>query len=210
MVLMEPQYFGSIAYFETFFHYNHIVIDDAGIYRKRSFRNRCYVAGAQGPISLSVPITGGRNFKGSMRDVQIDNSRNWSKEHWRTLYSCYGKAPYFEYYGPWLASFFSKKHHCLFDMNCEILLWALPILGFRADPPFRFYSEFKSDGLPDTFIDNRDLIVPAGYNSLAKNLVYQQVFQERCPFLNNLSIIDLLLCKGPEAFFLMKEDKNQK
>ncbi|MGL1273990.1 WbqC family protein, partial [Vibrio parahaemolyticus] len=70
---------------------------------------------------LSVPLQDGRNQRKLFKDVKIDYSTSWHKQHWKSIQSVYGKSPYFEYYGETVKSLLDKKQAFLFDMNIDIL-----------------------------------------------------------------------------------------
>jgi len=118
IILIENQYFGCVNYYSLLIKSINNRIEQFENWEKRSFRNRCIVSGSNGLIHLSVPVSQGRNQKCLYKDVRVNNMDNWQKQHWRTLFSCYGKAPFFEYYRFWLEDFFMKrKFEFLFDMN---------------------------------------------------------------------------------------------
>ena len=95
--IVDYQYFGSINYCNTLFKFLNTEIELFDNYQKMSFRNRCTVVGSNGLVHLSIPVVGGRNKKQLMRDVKIDYSQAWQRQHIKTITSCYGKAPFFEY-----------------------------------------------------------------------------------------------------------------
>src|SRR6478735_6864409 len=68
--------------------------------RNISYRNRYRISTANGPLLLSIPIKGGRRYAAPLADTLIDYTHDWQRQHWRTLFSAYGRAPFFEHYGP--------------------------------------------------------------------------------------------------------------
>ena len=90
-------YAGNIDYYAALLKSDHVVLDVHEFYQKQSFRNRCVIAGANGPLNLIVPIQriGGKSM---MKDLKIDHSQNWKKIHWKSLERAYRTSPYFEYY----------------------------------------------------------------------------------------------------------------
>ena len=77
-------YAGNIDYYAALLKSDHVVLDVHEFYQKQSFRNRCVIAGANGPLNLIVPIQriGGKSM---MKDLKIDHSQNWKKIHWKSL-----------------------------------------------------------------------------------------------------------------------------
>ena len=164
-----------------------------------SFRNRCLIAGGNGIQALTVPIEGGREQRAIYRDVRIDEREDWRKRHWRTLFSAYGKAPFFEHYGGGLEALFQERKTFLVDWNLTVLDWLSARLKVQL-PELAVHEEGISTGPFD--LDLADLIRPAHYTGTIGGLTpptYTQVFQDRHGFLPNLSILDMLLCLGPEA-----------
>jgi hypothetical protein len=81
MIVSELQYFPPISFFSTLYGESYVVLDLYEIYRKMSFRNRCLIAGAQGTVSLSVPLQYGRNQQLPVKEVLISNTDNWQARH---------------------------------------------------------------------------------------------------------------------------------
>src|ERR1700676_1263795 len=108
MIVSELQYFPPITFFTTLYKETYIYLDIYEVYRKMSFRNRCMVAGAQGIISLSVPLSAGRNQQLPVNEVLISDSENWQLRHFKSLRSAYNRSPFFEYYQDELAAHFQK------------------------------------------------------------------------------------------------------
>src|SRR5471030_1767343 len=108
-IIIENQYFMNIDCIYQLFKFSNVEIEQYECYQKMSFRNRCMMAGANGLIQLSVPLENGRGQKCPVRDVRINYAENWQKQHWRTLFSCYGNAPFFEFYRDWLEAFYQKE-----------------------------------------------------------------------------------------------------
>lgn len=191
--IFDSQYFGNVDAIISLFKSTHVEIEQYETYPKSSFRNRMVLAGAAGPIEMSVPIIGGRSQKVLTKDVRIDHSTAWQKIHWRTVYSCYSRAPFYEYYADWLASFYERRYDFLLDMNMDILLWLKSILksGVQISKTGTYHKTY-----PETVIDRRDYWLPKNYQEKANTPVYTQVFSDRIGFLPNLSFLDTLCCLG--------------
>lgn len=163
-----------------------------------SFRNRCLVAGANGIQALTVPVEGGREQKAVYKDIRIDEREDWRKRHWRTLFSAYGKAPFFEFYGADLELLLQVRKTFLVDWNLTVLDWLAARLKLTLPEQVGPGGDDKGEGL----VDLSDRIRPAHYTEGVAGIeppTYAQVFQERHGFLPNLSVLDMLLCLGPEA-----------
>lgn len=203
-LLIEPHYFPNIQYFSKIFNYNEIIIDDLSLFEKQSYRNRMRILGANKVLSLIVPVKKDKT-KMKLKDVQIDYGINWQKDHWNSIISAYNKSPFFLFYMNDFEKNFNKKKNFLIDLNIEIILNLIEIL--ELDTKIKLLSE--TDVSKGEFDDLRNSIHPKkkhnkSDNSL-KNIEYQQVFSERFDFIPNLSVVDLLSNKGPEAVQILME-----
>ncbi|MDX1628187.1 MAG: WbqC family protein, partial [Fulvivirga sp.] len=158
---------------------------------------RCHILGANQVHTLSVPVIGGRR-KIKMKDIAIDHSQRWQKDHWRTIQSAYGRAPFFEFFAEYFAPFFSKREKFLWNLNLDILTTCLKLLQKQVN--FQFSDTYQKSPDPAEIIDFRSQIHPKKppvNNQLYSPVPYTQVFGNK--FVPNLSIIDLLFCEGPNA-----------
>jgi len=195
-LIIENQYFGNIDAYYNYTNYTNIIIEQFESYQKTSFRNRCIIAGPNGLVHLSVPIENGRNQKCLIKEVKIANRDRWQQQHWRTLVSCYGNAPFFEFYRDWIELFYKKEFVWLFDMNLESLFWLKKVLAIKAEISL---SENYSKEYTDTVSDSRNCHLPNNFQQKELPFRYVQVFEDKIGFQANLSILDLLFCEGPRA-----------
>jgi hypothetical protein len=199
--IIDNQFFGCINSYSKLIQYSNIKIEQFDNWQKMSFRNRCVVAGSNGLIHLTVPVEKGRDQKSLYKDVRINYTGHWQKQHWRTIFSCYGKAPFFEYYRFWIETFFlEKKFEFLFDMNLEIMDWVCSILKCVGK-----YSLTHSFRQGNEIVDYRNKWLPKNFQSGEGGIKYFQLFEDKIGFQSNLSILDLLFCEGPNSIFLLKQ-----
>ncbi len=198
-VLLSISYFGSIQYFTKFLLYPRRIIEQFDHYTKQTYRNRCRIYGANGMLTLSVPVLKGPHHKTYVRDIRIDYSKNWRKLHRKGIESAYRHSPYFEFYMDEIWSLLDKKHEFLLDLNLEILDYLLEVMEVNGD--YSLTDAYLEPGsLPA--VDFREVIHPK--KELADDPCfraepYPQVFAERSGFQENLSLIDLLFNEGPNA-----------
>jgi len=201
MKVIELQYLPQPIYFAILLKESQLKIDLYEHYVKQSFRNRCHILSGNGVHSLSVPVIGG-NKKTIAKDIQIDYSQKWLNRHWRAIQSAYGKAPFFEFYADELRIIYDKKHKFLHELSLHLLTQCLDFLNIAIEINLST-SYVALDECPDN--DFRSKINPKNnplfYKSY-KQIAYQQVFGSK--FVNNLSIIDLIFCEGPNAGKILK------
>ena len=201
MKIIELQYLPQPEYFALLIQEPDIKIDKYENFVKQTFRNRCQILTANGIDDLTIPILGAGK-KILAKDIKIDYSQKWLNRHWRAIQSAYGKAPFFEYYADELRIIFDKRHEYLFDLSNDLLTQCLDFLGFEIDINFtNEYQDLKNRPKNDF----RSVISPKSNTNLSipyNQINYQQVFGNK--FVNNLSVIDLIFCEGPEAGRVIK------
>jgi WbqC-like protein family len=202
-IITELQYFPPLSFFTTSFGRTYMYLDIYEIYHKMSFRNRCLIAGAEGTISLSVPLLNGRNQRVPMFDVLIAGDKNWQDQHFKSIQSAYNRSPFFDYYKDELLSIYRRPFRKLADWNLCCLRWVMEKLEWTTEIRF---PEVTVPYLAEGFDDKRNQVLPKNYDQL-NPVKYRQVFEERAGFLNNLSILDLLFNTGNEAKELLGDSK---
>lgn len=178
-----------------------LLLDEEEHFEKMSFRNKYFVAGADGVITLSIPLSEGRQQRKAMKEVGICNDTRWQQQHWRTLVSVYNRSPYFEHYAPLLQPLFETTYESLTAFNKAGILMLKDICGFKNPVSFaNGYHKHYTGNHTDTrslFRTNRYLEEPGQFRP------YYQTFADRHGFLPNLSILDLLFSEGPNAMALI-------
>ena len=195
-LIIGNQYFSPISLFSALMRCTHIVFEQYDAHQKMSFRNRCIIAGANGPIQLSVPLEGGRNQKLISRELKISPRYKWQDQHWKSIRSSYNKSPWFEYYSEELDAFYRTHYQNLFEWNLDIFKWIIVKLNLNVQ--ISVTNSYKKKYSSDEYLDLRNQILPRNYH-LFSNPEYQQVFMDKIGFIHNISILDLLLCEGKYA-----------
>jgi hypothetical protein len=197
-LLVDLQYFPTVDYYLTLFKFEHVIFEQYDHHRKMSFRNRCTIAGANGPIKLTVPLIGGRDQRTISKDVKIDNSINWQVQHLRSIISAYNRSPFFDYFSERFLAVFSRKFKFLQDWNLACLSWLRESAGGKWIQSLTENYEAAINN--PSVVDFRNRFFPATIqkNNMG-NLSYRQVFQEKNGFIPHLSILDLLFCSGPNG-----------
>ena len=119
-VLLSTAYFAPIQYYSKLLAYSMIYIEQYEHFNKQTYRNRCNILGANGSISLVIPVVKGRGPKILMKDLRVSYDVDWQRNHWRTIFSAYNSSPYFEFYKDELEPFFERKWKFLLDLNLSI------------------------------------------------------------------------------------------
>lgn len=203
-VLIELQYLPNIEFFTCLQSFSEIIIESNENYVKQSYRNRCYILGSNKTEMLVVPVIDG-NKKIMIKDIKIDYSQRWDVNHWRTISTAYGKSPFYEFYSDYLKAIYEKKHTFLWDLNFEMLTMCLKLL--RINKTISQTRNYEKEA-NSTVFDARNMLNPKNainHSQFYQPSPYQQNFGNE--FVPNLSIIDLLFCRGNQASEILKKSK---
>ena len=193
--LLATTYFGPVQWYQKLYRADAVIIDPDEPFVKQSFRNRCYIAAANGVQALTVPIEKAR----LTRDVRISDHGDWRRVHWNAIVSAYGESPFFEYYQDDLRPFYERRWDFLYDFNEAIRQTVCELIDIHP------HLSSLISHLSSPSIDFRTTINPKhpapDADFVAKP--YYQVYATRYGFQPNLSVLDLLLNMGPESIFYL-------
>ena len=204
--------FHKIALAETFVYFDQVQ------YLPKDWMNRNKIRTKSGSIWLTVPVLrkGYRDLKTS--EIEINNSIDWQKKHFRSISLNYKKSPYFENYIPFFEDVYSRKWKFLGELNEYMLKWFLDELGIKVN--FLNANDFKFQGEKSSLILNMCKELNAStyiFGTLGKDYAdvqefeknniglifqnynhpkYSQLYRE---FISHMSIIDLLFNHGPKS-----------
>ena len=197
-------YNGPIHYFARLTGEKRIIVEGFDSYTKQTYRNRCRILGANGVLSLSIPVIRKKGEKTLYKDVSIDYCQPWAQIHWKSLVASYAVSPYFEYVQDELEPFYQKRFNFLLDLNLQLLEKTLYLLNMEIPiESSDFFAEISSEDDPRSFIHLKKGAVEADPNFHI--IPYHQVFMDRHGFQPNLSILDLLFNMGPESSSILRQ-----
>ncbi|MCE5206285.1 MAG: WbqC family protein [Porphyromonadaceae bacterium] len=195
IVVLSSLYLAPVEYYAALFRAESALLEVNDHYQKQSYRNRCHIGGANGMLSLSIPVEKPPTEKGSMKDVRIANHGNWQHLHWNAILSAYGSTPYFQYYEDDFRPFYEKKNVFLHDFNEQLRRLVCRLIGIETEIK---YTGSYIQQPAEQFADLRETIHPKRTSNY-QSAPYYQVFDDKQGFMNNLSIIDLLFNMGNES-----------
>lgn len=201
MKLLSTAYLPPVQWFAHFASASHVLIEQHEHYLKQTYRNRCVIAGPDGPVDLSIPLEKASSHA-EIRDLRISDHGHWRHHHWNAIRSAYGHSPFFEYYADDFAPFYERPAGFLLDFNEGLICLVARLLDI--DTSWERTLQFIAPQSPDL----RSLISPR--RSFKEDVAfepvpYYQVFQQRLGFLPNLSIADLLFNMGPEGLIVLQK-----
>ncbi len=180
-----------------------VLIERFDNYNKRTYRNRFIILSQNGPLTISIPLKKGKNRNTPFKEVKISYDKNWISNLKNTIKTCYGSAPYFEFYFDEIIDIFNKKHSYLFDLNNDLRKFVIDTL--EIDTLIDFTKEFNLEYSSD-FEDIRDKYSPVKDIKNPKNNIisnYPQVFEYKTGFFPNVSIIDAIFNLGRQAQLIL-------
>ena len=197
-----PAYFAPILHWIPLATGSSIVWEIHDHYQKQTYRNRLYIAAANGKLMLNIPIK--HTKKGVHQksyEVQIENDFPWQQQHWKSLESAYRSSPFFEYYEDDLKPLFTTPVHSLLEFNQQCNRWVCEVLQLKTEENT---TESYQKKVTSDVVDARDW-VEAKKKKTVSLPPYIQVFSEKNGFLPNLSILDLIFNEGPNAVEYLKK-----
>lgn len=203
VVIIDLHYLPCVEYFAKILNSNKVFVEINEHYIKQTYRNRCYVQISNKVQSLTVPVIKGTG-KVKIKDVKIEYRQRWQDNHWRTITSAYGNAPFFDFLVCEFHDILYKKYQFLVDLNLDLLTKCLDLLGM-GDKQIILTNDYEKQ--PESqIIDFRNTIGPKKGSTddhFFRPLPYNQIFGK--DFVPNLSVIDLLFCEGSRAKYVISQ-----
>lgn len=197
MMLLSTAYFPPVEYFVLLAEGENVFIDPFEKYVKQSYRNRCRILTANGPMDLRVPIV--HNGRYGIREVLVDYETPWVERTEYAIDSAYYNSPFFEYYRDELFRILDSHPDSLWNLNLSVVRF------FCAKTGIKLPSIPDSPVEEDDAADFRKLIHPKR-EAIFGTQPYWQVFREKFGFVPGLSIMDLLFNEGPESICYLKRN----
>jgi hypothetical protein len=206
-LLIELHFLPSIEYFCALQQFDEVILEKHEHFVKQSYRNRCYINTANGKELLTVPLTE-KHGKVFIKDIRIDYTKKWQNNHWRTIESAYRNSPYFEHYADEIRGAIFKNYSFVFDLNMYLLSFCLQSLKWD----LKLSESVSYEPIPQNgIVDYRSVInAKKSYSERGfyEPVSYYQIFGNR--FAENLSVIDLLFCEGPQSYRIISRSRKDK
>lgn len=212
----QPGYLPWLGFFEKILVSDLFVFLDDVQYVKKQWHNRNYIKLEHGSQLLSVPVHS--KFGMNLNKVMIDYSKQWITEHEKLITKAYSHSSYFDEYFPNIQSIFSKNHSFLIDLNIEIITYINKILEIDtkivkssdlnistagSNRILDICKKFDADEYFSGIMGHDYLSLDDFQNNsieiVFQNYTYPIYCQQFNSFLNNMSIIDLIMNEGPKS-----------
>jgi hypothetical protein len=192
MALFSTAYWAPVSYYQWAAQSDCVQIEQHERYQKQSYRNRCTILSANGPLSLVVPVLRPHNC--GIRDIRIDYSKPWRQIHWRAIEAAYRSAAFFEEYSADIRKVYQKEVPFLFDLNIQLWTLSQELLGVSF--PWSVTDAFIP---PSAHVNDYRFVIHPKEKRKPEGLALQsyfQVFGNKFGFVPDLSILDLIFNKG--------------
>ena len=201
-ILLPIFYLPPISWFSVFLQDDaEIIFEQYENFPKQTYRNRTNVYGANGKLSLIIPMN--HNGTRLLKEIQTSTREKWQHIHWKSIKTAYQTSPYFEYYEDQLEAIFTYKTSSLIQFNLHAIKIIQKLL--KTEKAYSLNSEFLKD--PE-ILNYRDQF-SAKKETEFEMADYYQSFSDKYGVLKDLSIIDLLCNKGPESLNYIKNIKTK-
>ncbi len=199
-ILLPIFYLPPISWFSVFLHQDsEVVFEQYENFPKQTFRNRANIYGANGRLSLIIPIH--HNGKREMKDIEISFAEKWQQLHWKSIKTAYQSSPYFEFYEDKLKEIFNTDEKSLAKFNLRALEIILSIL--KTEKAYSLSNEYIGNPEEVNYREKFSAKQPTEFDMED----YYQTFSDKLGFLADLSIVDLLCNKGPESLTYIQNIK---
>lgn len=185
-MVLSTAYLPPIEYFAQLAKYSVVYLEAFENYSKQSYRNRCRILSANGPLDLSFPIR--HDGASLITDIRVDYSTPWLERTRYAIDSAYYNSPYFEYYRDTLFEVMDRRPGTLWELNLSLIRYLCSKIGLNVE--IRPTEAFTGEALD----------IHPKHVSDFRGREYWQVFRDRFGFVGNLSVLDLLCNEGPGSF----------
>ncbi len=215
IAIHQPNYIPWLGYFHKILNSDIFVALDHVEFTRRGFTNRNRVKGPNGVVWLTVPVK--VELHVPIKDVKIDNSRDWRRKHINTLKAFYGKAPYFDDIFSLIEEVYERDWNMLEDLNLALINKIMEILNIRRKiilsrnlniqgKKMNMIIEICKKVGGKVYLSGKGAMKYQDPEIFEKNgikLVYQEfehpIYPQRFgEFVPNLSILDILFNVGPD------------
>tara|TARA_B100000378_G_C18028668_1_gene406778 strand:- start:148 stop:852 length:705 start_codon:yes stop_codon:yes gene_type:complete len=214
VAIHQPEYLPWLGFFKKMMNVELFVFLDDVQFRKKGWQNRNRIRINDGTTLLSIPVH--THSYPKINEVTIDNEKNWSIRHKKSILYNYARAPYFDEIKDFIESIFEKKFQYLVDLNTEIIKFIMNELEIKSKIIFSSELEISKKGsdrvldickavdadhyITGTFWAESNLRVEEFKKSNIdvefqkfQHPIYKQIHGE---FIPEMSIIDLLFNEG--------------
>jgi hypothetical protein len=230
VAIIQSNYIPWKGYFDIINQVDEFILYDEVQYTRHDWRNRNKIKTPNGPLWLTIPIDVKGKFHQKILESKIADTK-WSKKHWHTITTYYGKSPFFREYKELFEELYLKQEEIyLSQLNYNFIKAICEVLKIHTKISWSHdyvCSGNKTEKLVELCkITNATEYItgPAAQSYLEEELFtsenikvtwmnyngYPEYNQLYPPFDHAVSIIDLIFSTGNDALkYLIKNQKNE-
>lgn len=122
--IRQPVYLPGLVFFDQLLQVDTYIIYDNVQYERRHFGNRNKIRTYQGDTWLTVPVIQ-KNKRSQRYSDTVTANILWAKDHWKTIYFNYVKAPYFKEYADFFENLYQNPPKNLLDIDLKIIKYLI-------------------------------------------------------------------------------------
>jgi len=224
ITIHQPNFFPYPGFFHKLINVDTLVLlDDVQFQFDLTNRNKIITKNNDWN-RISIPTKKSNKFY-PINKVEINNKINWKEKNWKLIFDSYSDSPFFHIYEEYLKNLFSKDHKFLFDINYDTLNKTLTWLDLKINIILSSSLKITGSGTERLvnickILDSNEYVSGiGGKRYLNENLFNSNniklSFQNYSPikytqhhsknFIENLSILDLLMNMGPKSLEYIKK-----
>jgi hypothetical protein len=224
IAIHQPNFFPYPGFFHKLINVDTLVLlDDVQFEFDLTNRNKIITKNNDW-TRISIPTNKSNKFY-PINKVEINNKINWKKNNWKLIFDSYCDSPFFHIYEEYLKNLFSQDWKFLFDINYDTLKKTFDWLDFRINIVLSSSLNITGSATERLVnickvLDSNEYVSGIGGKIyLDENLFNSNniklSFQNYSPveytqhnskhFIENLSILDLLMNMGPKSLGQLKK-----
>ena len=225
VAILQSNYIPWKGYFDLINMVDEFIVYDVVQFTKRDWRNRNKIKTRSGTQWLTIPVKH-ISFHQSIAETVV-SGQEWRVKHWSTLRHNYAKARYFKKYSESLYELYQTEEIYLTKINLDFIRKINEILGIKTKISSCFdydLVEGKSERLLSLCQQANASVYLSG--PAAKDYLDVKLFEEENimiqwmdytgykeyrqlypPFVQDVTILDLIFNEGPDARKYMKSFK---
>lgn len=224
IAIHQPNFFPYSGFFHKLINVDTLVLlDDVQFEFDLTNRNKI-ISKNNDWIRISIPTNKSNKFY-PINKVEVNNEINWKEKNWKLILDSYCDSPFFYIYEEYLKNLFSKDWKFLFDINYDTLMKTLNWLDLKINIVLSSTLNIVGSGTERLvnickILDSNEYVSGiGGKRYLDENLFNSNniklSFQNYSPitytqhnskqFIENLSILDLLMNMGPKSLEQIKK-----
>ena len=225
VMIRQPGYMPNVGFFKKIQSSDIFVFLDDVQFSKGSFDNRNRIKTSIGEVWINVPLTR-PVFGKNLNELLISYETDWQQDHCNKIHENYRSAPYFSSYWSDIEKILTHKYEKLIDLNFTLINYfnkvldittknikssELSVIQTKTERLIEICSNLNATcyvaGLGGKNYLDEKLFLNSGIKLLYENFSYQTYNQLYGNFIDNLSVVDLLMNEGPRSQQIIRESE---